>query len=86
MAIGAACVIAAPAVAATTPPDACGHRSFGPRVVEQALHDLQIRDPAVLLRAAVIDKAARNLLIGATASARRRGTTLKASGRTQGVR
>lgn len=57
-----------------------------PGPAEQALLDLQIRDPALLLRAAVIDKAAHDLLIGATASARRRGTALKSSRPSQGVR
>ncbi len=39
---------------------------------EHALHKLQIRDPALLLRAAVIDQAARDLVAEATAKAHSR--------------
>jgi hypothetical protein len=41
---------------------------------ELALRDLQIRDPALLLRAAVIDHAARDLVSEATAKANSRAT------------
>lgn len=50
-----------------------------PGAVEQTLLELEIRDPALLLRTAAIDKAGRHLLIGATAKARRRDTALKSS-------
>jgi hypothetical protein len=43
-----------------------------PGRTEQALRKLHIRDPALLLRAAVIDQAARDLVAEATAKAHRR--------------
>ena len=43
-----------------------------PGRTEQALHKLQIRDPALLLRAAIIDQAARELIAEATANTHNR--------------
>lgn len=43
--------------------------------VEEAVRDLQLTDPALLVRAAVIDEAARDLLAEATAKARHQTTS-----------
>lgn len=45
-----------------------------PGWTEHALHNLQIRDPALLLRAAVVDQAARDLIDEATTKAGNRHT------------
>lgn len=52
-----------------------------PGRTEQALHKLQIRDPALLLRAAVIDQAARELIAEATANTDNRDVAAGHSGR-----
>jgi hypothetical protein len=64
------------------PPDHHDQPPAGPPVVtpvpgrtEQALRKLQIRDPALLLRAAVIDQPAHDLVAEATAKARSRYTS-----------
>jgi hypothetical protein len=64
------------------PPDHHDQPPAGPPVVtpvpgrtEHALRKLQIRDPALLLRAAVIDQAAHDLVAEATAKARSRLTS-----------
>jgi hypothetical protein len=52
-----------------------------PGRTEQALLKLQIRDPALLLRAAVIDQAARDLLTEATTKAHRRDSITRRASR-----
>lgn len=84
---------------ATTPPASHHHQDQQPAArartatattvrgqTEQALLKLQIRDPALLLRAAVIDQAAHDLVAEATATHTARSSALSSSPSAQLVR